>query len=123
MPAPIDAAGMAQIRALVASFFPDTYEILRTAPATGGPRGAAPAETVAAAGDCELREVAREPAERTIAERHGWEVAYVIDLPWGVAVKNKDRIRVNGSRTFEVGGVVYGGNMDTEVTAVVTEVG
>lgn len=120
----LSADDITALRALTESFYPDSAEVLRTAAATGGPRGDAPTEApTGAAFPARLRVGGTQPVEREIAARKGWAVSYAIDMPYSTDVTPADRIRINGTRKFEVGGVTKGGTEAMQITAVCQEVG
>lgn len=119
----LDTAGVTEIRALVADTFPDAYEVLRETRTDTDEGGWTNVEAVAGTGACRLRPVGESAQERQIVERRQWEVAYSIDLPYAVDLTPADRLRVNGVRSFEVGGVVKAGTWGFWATAVCREIG
>lgn len=76
-------------------------------------------------GPCSLKKLGQQgqAEERVIADRLQWQTPYLIDLPYDTLVTPKDRIRVNGDREFQVGGVVKTGELGIVATAVCEERG
>ena len=70
---------------------------------------------------CALRASGMQPNERALADRLGWSAPYAIDLEPGTLVTRADTIRLNGNRTFEVGGVVDEGSWAVVATVVCEE--
>lgn len=119
----LSVTDVAEFRALIEDTYPDTFEIVRETRTDSDEGGWTNAETVIGTGNCRLRSSEIQPQEQQIAERFGWEVAYPIDLPYATAVTPADRLRVNGTRTFEVGGVIKAGTWGFWATAVCKEIG
>lgn len=119
----LSPAEVAEFRALVEGTYPDTYEVLRDTDTPDDTGGWTTAETVSSTGACRLRPLGESAQETIVAERLEWQVAYSIDLPYGADVTPRDRLRVNGTRTFEIGGIVRGGAWGFWATAVCRETG
>lgn len=84
-----------------------------------------PTPTTVELGPCSLKKLGQQgqSAERVIADRLGWTTPYLIDLDYDTLVTPEDTIRVNGDRTFHVGGVVKQGKLGIVATAVCEERG
>ncbi|MEJ7901848.1 MAG: hypothetical protein WKF63_08355 [Thermomicrobiales bacterium] len=111
------------LRGVTARLRPDTCEVLRATVVEDGGGGSTTVETVTSTVPCRLDASGLQPDEAAIASRLGWEVAYKLDLPVDANVTPSDRLRVNGVRSFQVGGVPVAGNAAVSKIAVVREVG
>lgn len=109
-------------RELMADHARDTFVILRDVPVSDGAGGRRKTQPdIIGMGRCLLRPLQSASAEQVIADRIGWTVAYAIDLDDSFSVSPANRIIVNGSRTFEIGGVIDVGESSTQKTLIVRE--
>ncbi len=111
------------LRGVTARLRPDTCQVLRATVVEDGSGGSTTVETVTATMPCRLDTTGLQPGEEAIASRLGWEVAYRLDMPFDADVTPGDRLRVNGARMFQIGGVPMAGNAAMSKVAVVREVG
>lgn len=122
----LSAADIAEFRALVEDLaYPDVCEIRRQVDAGTDEFGNPLPPTTATfeSGPCSLRSGGLQPNERLAATRLEYATPYAIDLPFPTIVTVEDTIRVNGTRTFEVGGVIREGEWGIDATAVCVERG
>lgn len=100
----LSAAELASQRAVQTGNLPDTAIISRYTSASDGAGGVT--ETWAAVGtaDCRLASGGLTAAERAVAEKLSAVSTWIVTLPQGTSVTEKDRIAIS-SRTFEVASV------------------
>lgn len=101
----------------------DSYEVLRDTRTDTDEGGWTNTEAVVGTGACRLRPLGESAQETIIAERLQWQVAYSIDLPHDASLTPRDRLRVNATRTFEIGGIAQGGRDRWKQTVVCREIG
>jgi SPP1 family predicted phage head-tail adaptor len=108
------------MRAIAEASMRDTCAVVRdTSTADTGGGITTTADTVAVT-RCGLSAVSSS-AERAVADRMGWTVAYSIRLPFGTDVTPSDRLVVDG-RTYEIGGILTNDRTATAKIAVCQEV-
>lgn len=123
MPGVLTTSEIEEFRGLVEELaMPDTYAIVRDTATVDTGGGSTTAEGTVGAGDCRVRAL-NGSAERAVAERLEWTMAYAVDLPYSASLTPSDRLLVNGARTFEVGGIVDIGAWSMVRTAVCQEQG
>lgn len=122
----LSPAEVAEFRALTVDLaMPDSCEIRRET--SGGVdefgNDLPPTVTTVETSACVVLADGLSPREEVIASRLGWTVPMKIDLPFATVATPPDTIRVNGTRVFEIGGVVKEGVWGIVATAVVEERG
>lgn len=116
-------AEVLEFRGLVESLaMPDSYAIVRDTATVDSGGGSTTTEHTVGVGDCRVRALSG-GAERAVADRLGWSMAYAVDLPYDAMLTPADRLLVNGTRVMEVGGIVDIGQWSMVRTAVAQEVG
>jgi head-tail adaptor len=110
------------LRPVDEALMPDTCEILSTTAAADSSGGYPATEGVSATivGDLSS-DLSGE--EQVIADRLEWAAAYRLRLPLGTAITPSTRVRVNSTRTFEVGAVLQDGLYATAMMAICREQG
>jgi len=103
--------------------FADSYEVVRRVEIPDGRGGRTATEEVVEVGMGALATTGLQPDERETAGRLGWSSAYTLELPYDTTAEPKDRIRLNGARMFEIGGILRGGAWGIAARAVAREVG
>lgn len=125
MPSPADelAAVVAGLRPLANDLaLADTCQVLRAGAAAVDSRGNRTATEVAALTTrCALRAGGLRPRELAVADRVQSVAPYAVDLPYGTDVRHGDALRVNGTRRFEVLGVLQAGGYGVFAVAVCEE--
>lgn len=116
---------IAEFRALAEDLgFPDSYQLMATTKTTdgaGGTTGGTPAAIES--GGCSLTMGLTRPEERAIADRAGYQSPYIIELPYDTQAKPRHQLKVNGSRTFQIAGVLKDGNWGITARAICQENG
>lgn len=84
--------------------------------------GRKPTPTPIASGFCQLRLTGANASEQAVADRLGWTLSYAIDLDDVTNVTPSDRLVLNSTRKFEIGGVIDLGHGSTQKTLIVREV-
>lgn len=99
---------------------PDSFAVLRDTATydTGG--GSTTTATTVGVGDCRVRALTT-GAERAIAERLDWSMAYAVDLPYTTSLTPSDRLLINSERTLEIGVIVDIGEWSMVRTAICQE--
>lgn len=113
-----------ELRALTASFFPDSCRIITVTFTSGGPNAGKSESAPSSPIGCKLRTSNLRPAEMVIASRIESGTVYALDLPYGTAIKAKD-VAIVGSRSrrMEVTGIVEGEEEAMVTTAILNERG
>jgi len=103
----ISAGDLAAMRATLTESLPDTCQRSRNAPTSDGAGGTTDVWTTAAAVACRISPLSRSDrlAELQVADRIAAVNSWIITLPAGTDVTEKDRL-LSGSRTFEVASVL-----------------
>jgi hypothetical protein len=103
------------------ALMPDAFEVLRTTYTPDGFGGQHGTTAVTSSGICLLR--ALSGSEQVTADRLTVIKPAAIDLPLGTDISEKDQIRVNGTRTFEVVAVVLSGAYAVKIVTICNELG
>jgi len=116
-------ADVAELRLLAVEMaLPDTCDVKRKGTATVDTRGNKTyPETTFATSSCGLRSSLSRPDEKVVADQAEAVAPYAIDLPYASAVTARDVIVVNGSRRFDVIGVIKEGAFGVFTVAIVEE--
>jgi hypothetical protein len=93
------------LQGLAATYFPDTYKVRRAKQVPDDAGGQIETVEDIESGTCLLLPGGIQPAERTIADRAGYQRPIVVILPYATLLAETDTLVVNGRRTLEVGGV------------------
>lgn len=103
----ISAADLASMRTSLTESMPDSCQVRRNAPTPDGAGGQIDAESTVATVACRISPLSRSDrlAELEIADRLTAVASWLITLPAGTDVTEKDRI-LSGVRTFEVASVL-----------------
>jgi hypothetical protein len=116
-------AEVLEFRGLVEELaMPDSYAIVRDTPVDDNAGGRTTTEQTVGVGDCRVRALTG-GAERAVADRLGWSMAYAVDLPYDASLTPADRLLVNGTRTMEIGGIVDIGEWSMTRVAICQEIG
>lgn len=102
------------------ALMPDAFSILRTVYTPDGYGGQHGTTTTTSTGICLLR--ALSGSEQITADRPTLIKPAAVDLPLGTDVTEKDQIKVNATRTFEVVAVIGGGGYEVKLTAISNEI-
>jgi hypothetical protein len=123
MPGVLTSSEIDEFRGLVEELaMPDSYAIVRDTPTVDTGGGRTTIEETVGVGACRVRAL-NGGAERAVAERLEWTMAYAVDLPYSASLTPSDRLLVNGARTFEIGGIVDIGEWSMVRTAICQEQG
>jgi hypothetical protein len=93
------------LQSLTATYFPDTYEVRRATRVSDDAGGQTETVQTVEQGCCLLTPGGIQPAERTIADRAGFQRPLVVVMPYATLATEEDTLVVNGRRTLEIGGV------------------
>jgi hypothetical protein len=108
-------------RELMADTALETFVVERDMWPSGS--GRKPTPNIVASGFCQLRLIGANASEQSVADRLGWTLSYAIDLDDMTDITPSDRLVLNGTRRFEIGGVIDLGHGSTQKTLIVREVG
>ncbi len=117
------AAVVVELRPLANDMaLPDTCDVKRKGTATVDSRGNKTyPETTIATARCRLRAQLSRPEEKAVADQVEAIAPYAIDLPYTVALTAPDVLLVNGTRRFQIVGVIKEGGFGVFATAIVEE--
>lgn len=119
----LGAATVAELRALVEGFFPDSCQVITVTYSGGGPSTSRVESSPGSAIGCKLRTTGFNPTERVIASRIQTGTVYAVDLPYGTPVTARDILTVNGRRMEVFGDPIEGGEEAMLMTAICVERG
>lgn len=117
------AADIAGLRPVAADLsFADAYEVRRGGVSVTDSRGnRTTTEATVESGRCRLKAGGLQPGEREVAGQLQIERPYAIDLPLTTLATERDRLRINGARLFEIRGVLRAGAFAVFATAICEE--